>query len=460
MSELWPHQQRGLIAIRASIAKGNKWIVAVGPCGMGKTRLATFIANSHVAKGGRVLWLTHRNELVEQAADELTAANLSVGCIQASGTRAGNPYRPVQVASIQTLVARQAFPECSLVIYDECHHSMSDTWVKIVQHYKAAGTLGIGLTATPCRADGRGLGDVYDDLVEVANVSELIDAGFLVPLEIIRPPQMLESAQIAQDPLKVYLDHGVGRQTLVFAANLKAAHDYLDSFTLAGIRVGMVTGEASAMNERRRVIDAFKLGKLDVVINVAVLTEGYDHRPASFCILARSCGSNSLFRQIVGRVMRASPETGKTGALLADLHGATHVFGLPTDPVEYSLDGEGIRTALEKPKERFCAICKVLLTSDMPVCPDCGFKHPELLAPEVMNVALVKYAAKRREGTDKRAFTLAKWMMDAREAGHKPARASYKYKAVYGDWADAEVRGNALTIFQTMLDKKKQYLDE
>lgn len=426
---LWPHQVRAFEETKAAIKSGRRWNCVVIPTGGGKTYFASHCVMQHVSVGGRVLWLAHRDELVAQAADSLERSGLSVGCITSKGIRVTNPYRPVQVASIQTLVARGVRPEATLVVADECHHlTEGNGWTEVAKYYRTK-SLGIGLTATPCRADGRGLEELFDNLIVGATPKELIDAGHLVPCEVLSPSAPLEAGQIAQKPADAYLENTPGEKAVVFAAHLKAARQFADEFTEAGVPCAIVSGSMKR-DERARVLAAHKAGRIRVLVNVGVLTEGYDDTGISVCILARSCGSVSLYLQMVGRALRAHP--GKTRAVLLDLHGTSRVYGTPDEDREYSLEGKAIRRKLEMATERFCLVCGVLLEGDCAVCPDCGLKRPELAVPFVVGVKLVKFAAKRRESEDKRLETLRRWIAAAVAKGHKPGSAWFKFKAVYG----------------------------
>src|SRR5207247_6813970 len=122
---------------------------------------------------GRALWLVHRHELIRQAAEQLRAAGYDVGCI--SPLHEPDQWAPVQVASVDTLLARNIRPEAALVVWDECHHSPAETYRKVLEPYDSA--LHVGLTATPQRRDGKPLGDLYDALVVGAQYSALIADG-------------------------------------------------------------------------------------------------------------------------------------------------------------------------------------------------------------------------------------------------------------------------------------------
>ena len=440
---LWPHQVRGLAQARDEFKRGNKWVCVVMATGAGKTILGAAAAKAHHEKvsAGKVLWIAHREELIGQAFDTLTEAGLSCGVIQARPCRIVNPYRPVQVASVQTLTARELIVDgVTLFIYDECHHSASEGWSKYALGYKDRGAYGLGLTATPKRSDDLPLGDVYDALVCPITMAELIDQDFLVPYELIRPKKPLKRGQIAQHPVAAYRENAEGRKAIVFASNIVAGTLFRDQFREAGYSAEIITGNTDA-STRMNVLERYKRGEIQILTNVGVLTEGFDDRPTSCVILARAVGSVSLYLQMCGRGLRTSPNSGKTNAILIDLYGSSWKHGKPDEDRIYSLDGDGIRRKkLDYGPERFCAICGVSLEPDMDACPECGTEGAGRMAPEVVNAPLVKYARMRQRDDEQRASDLRRWIVDAQVAKHKVGRALYKYKAVYGDWPPDHIK--------------------
>ncbi len=405
--------------------------------GAGKTRCGGAIVCGHLAKKpeGSVLWVAHREELVAQAYDDLTAWGLSAGVIQANPTRPFNPFRPVQVASTQTLLARGLHPPASLLVLDEFHHYADNKFSALGEHYRRLRVPLIGFTATPIRGDGRGFDGLMDELVCPVTMRELIEQGFLVPYVLVDPGRTLGTDEIAQSPIDAYREHAPGRKAIVFAGNLKAARDFTDAFNKAGIPCGMIWGEQDSI-ERRDTLAAYKAGKIRILTNVGVLTEGFDDRETSCVILARSIGTLSLYLQICGRALRCSPETGKVNAIIIDLHGTCRKdgFGEPAEDREWTLEGTGIaRKNLEQSTVRFCLVCNVLIEGDGNVCELCGIARPEAAAPEILGLQLVKYAAKLREPEDVRKAYFVKLQAIARAKNYSPWQPIQKYKAIYGE---------------------------
>jgi superfamily II DNA or RNA helicase len=426
---LRPYQHAAIVACRREMAAGHKRVVLVLPTGAGKTRVASHVVHSALAKGSRVLWLAHRSELVEQAALTLESFGIPVGVVAASSGRKPDPDAPCQVASIQTLLARGTHrPPASLIIWDEAHHASeaAECWAGLLSAYEGVPLL--GLTATPERTDGAGLGGLFDGLVVGATVRELTDAGHLVPYEILRPDRQLEPGQIAQDPVDAYVAHGGMRQGILFARNVEEATRYAAELNARGVRAECVTAQTGNA-DREASLELFRRGVVRVLTNVYVLTEGTDLPAAAVCILARGVGGAGLFIQMVGRVLRPSP--GKTGALILDLRGVTHNarIGLPDDERVYSLEGRGIRLA----ETRKCQVCSAVLEGYP--CASCGYcpEAGESAATVVVGVPLVKFERMRQMAEDDRKRWVVERVRRAIEKNHKPASVKHVYRAVFGE---------------------------
>jgi DNA repair protein RadD len=194
---LRPYQEKLNADIQAAIDEGHRRVIAVLPTGGGKTVNAAALIQEYVAKLRSVIIFAHTREIVRQTCDKLKARDIAHGVIMAGLEDLERPQALVQVASIQTLTARcirtkrQPLPAADLVIVDESHHILAKTYQNLIKQiteiYPNACVL--GLTATPCRGDGRGLGGTFDVLVEGPQVQELIDLGFLVRTTFYAPPE-------------------------------------------------------------------------------------------------------------------------------------------------------------------------------------------------------------------------------------------------------------------------------
>ena len=383
---LRPYQIDVVIRVESRVAAGQRRALVVLPTGGGKTILAAKIIGDHVKRGERVLVLAHRRELISQASSKLHAVGIDHGIIQA-----GFPTRPgehVQIASVQTLHARAVrsaameMPAADLVLVDEAHHVRARTYRRILAAYPDA--IVVGLTATPCRSDGRGLGVCFDAIVEGPSIAELIAGGFLVPTKVYAPaiPDLAGVAirggdyvehKLAQrmDDIKLVGDivthwHRLAdrRRTVVFATGVAHSLHLRDEFRRSGVMAEHIDGETPLV-ERDGILARLAAGTIEVVCNCAVLTEGWDRPEVSCLVLARPTKSMALYRQMTGRVLRPAP--GKVDALVLDHAGAIFEHGFVEDPVEWSL-GEDHRAESRTSKNRRDKQRVRTLTT----CPECS----------------------------------------------------------------------------------------
>jgi len=404
VTALRPYQERAIEALRRSYTSGRRAPCLVLPTGSGKTVIAATIISGAQARGNRALFVAPRRELIQQTVRKLADAGIwDVRVIQASNDT-GRPDAPVIVGSIQTLTMARwlgQLPPAELVIPDECHHLVSDHWSKLAAAYPQARWL--GLTATPERSDGRPLGDVFDDLIVGASVRELMELGYLVPCRVFAPPEALETAQLATDPVAAYMTYGEGGRAIVFCVTVDHATQVTAAFIAADIPAGLVTGSC-AVADRSSVLQRFSAGELRVCVNVNVLTEGFDDPPVSCCILARKPQHAGTFLQMVGRVLRPAP--GKSRATVVDLCGSVHEHGPPDLEREYSLDGKAI-SGVGRIPIRQCPSCGCVFRAGPQACPECGTQLPAHVveSPRSVGVGLVDIATLPR--ALKRVYTLS-----------------------------------------------------
>lgn len=436
MSLLRPYQLDAIDRVRAAMRQHRRVVLTV-PTGGGKTVIASEIVRRVIAAAQPVLFLAHRAELVDQAAATLARLGLTVGAVSASAQTPPNPFAPVQVATVQTLLARRdRRPRASVVVFDECHHAVATEFRSVLDDYPAA--LVLGLTATPERSDGRGLGELFGGLVVGCTVRELTAQGHLVPCEVLRPDRYLGSGEIARSPVDAYQENASGRPTIVFARGVDLAAQYTAEFQARGVEARCITGEMP-WAERSLYLEAFKAGRIQVLTNVFVCTEGFDAPSCSCVILARGCSTAGTFLQMVGRALRPAP--GKTDALLLDLRGVSHEFGRPDDDRLFSLDGKGIRL---RDKAIYCPVCGAEREAGEG-CATCGWipAGEPMKGDTITGDPLVKYAKKRAEDEDARARTLARWIGEARAKGYKDGWWKARFNAVYGVWPSAALISTA-----------------
>lgn len=381
MIQFRDYQETAIDAARTLIGNGTKRILINAPTGAGKTVIAAGVVQLAVAKGKTVLFLAHRRELIDQTVSKLVDAGvLNFGVIMA-GNRLCNAAAPVQVASIQTLIRRE-LPPADLVIIDEAHRSASRSYLSMLANYPRAAVL--GLSATPERLDGKGLDDIFSDMIVVETIPNLIEQGYLVkPICYAGPTADLSGVRIKRgdydeqqlaeamdkpklvgDIVATWMRLAKGRQTVAFASSVAHADHIAAEFRAAGVSAAMVSGETKK-TEREAVIADWKAGHIQVVANAMIFTEGFDYPELEACILARPTKSVSLFLQCVGRIMRPAP--GKADAMVLDHAGCCRMHGPPHIDRAWALEGMAARRKKDKDDGgnlRECEACAMLYEAE------------------------------------------------------------------------------------------------
>ena len=467
---LRPYQIEVVARVESCVSAGQRRALVVLPMGGGKTILAAKIISDYVARGGRVMVLAHRRELISQASAKLHAVGIDHGIIQA-----GFPTRPgehVQVASVQTLHARAVrtagmeMPAADLVVVDEAHHVRARTYRQILAAYPNA--IVVGLTATPCRTDGRGLGACFDVLVEGPSVAELVAGGFLVPTRVYAPStpdltgvqikrgdyaenalaERMNDAKLVGDVIVHWHRLADRRRTVVFATGVAHSLHLRDEFRRSGVMAEHIDG-STPTEERDAILGRLAAGTVEVVCNCAVLTEGWDRPEVSCLVLARPTKSMALYRQMTGRVLRPAPF--KTDALVLDHAGAIFEHGFAEDPVEWSL-GEDHRAESRAQKSRrssprmralaSCPECSAVRWEGDP-CGSCKWRpRVKPLSVEVVEGDLS--AVDRNRKVPRNAFSAeekakfhAMLLGIARQRGYQDGWAAHKYREKFSVWPAA-----------------------
>lgn len=463
MTTLRDYQVRAVDELRDRLVAGKRRLLLVSPTGSGKTTIAADgMILPAIRRGSSVLFLAHRRELIEQCSARLRDAGVEHGIIMAGVDPL--PWLHTQVASIPTLTARLgrggALPAANLIILDEAHHARAGTYARILDAYPGAAV--IGLTATPWRTDGRGLGELFEDLVVAARPRELIERGYLVPytglaydtpdtsrlerkshdyeqegLELV-----MREKTIVGNVVQQYLEHGAGRRAVVFAVSVAHSRDLVARFRAAGVAAEHLDGE-TPVAQRDGILRRLGAGELRVVSNVGVLTEGWDCPQVEVCILARPTLSVGLYLQMVGRVMR--PAVGKREARIHDHAGCIVAHGLPDADRDYSLDGDdpaaGRQGARDLPPLRTCRACFAVfeaLESACPACGDASTPAPKVLreidGPQVRAVPLHELPRFRDAHEEAQKEHYARLLAASREKGYRRGAAAMKFRAIYGRW--------------------------
>jgi DNA repair protein RadD len=403
----------GLYNYWAGKAGDNPLIVA--PTGSGKTAIiAQLIKDAMSFPGTRVLVVTHVKELIEQGADGLLKLYPEADFgLYSAGLKKKVLGRPITFAGIQSIweKAYDIVPAPDLVLIDEAHLLPKNTetrYNRFIADLKVCNpsVKVVGLTATPYRLDSgylhEGKGAIFDGIAHDIPVAMLMDQGYLSPviskggikqinLEGVgkRGGEFIESelAMAASDPELVkstvaeIVRLGADRKSwLVFSSGVNHAYMLKDEFEAHDIDVGVITGSDGSAAREKAITD-FKSGKLRCLINVNVLTTGFDHPEVDLVALVRATASTGLYVQMVGRGTRIAD--GKENCLILDYgqNVERHGFIDQVKPKDKMSSGDG-----EAPTKQ-CEICQTMVHAATQICPECGFQFP---AP-TLNHAAVSY---------------------------------------------------------------------
>lgn len=317
------HQLRAEEAIVGHFERGARRVIACGPTGCGKSRLGRAIADRFASP----LCLTHTRPLFDQNRKTICRTVMVQQLVMAH-----------KAGTLDALL--EAVGDVDLVIADEAHHLASSKWSLCTTLWPNAKRL--GLTATPMRGDGKPLRPYYDELVKIADYSELIKAQVLVPCHVERPTGTMAriGRSLRQNAAQAYMVHN-GLRAIVFCEDTEHSRATTRELVAAGVRVAHVDGDTPA-REREALFETFLSGGLEVLSNCDVLTEGVDLPCVEMVVLAKSYNTVGGMIQAAGRGLRSSPGTGKTELKLVDLVGCTAEFGAPDEDRAYSLDGRAM----------------------------------------------------------------------------------------------------------------------
>jgi superfamily II DNA or RNA helicase len=467
MSELRDYQKRGVDDLRASIAQGKRAPCFVLPTGGGKTWIAAHMIRSAVAKNKRAIFLAPRRELIHQTSEKLQGVDVDHGVIMAGEPR--SIYPEVQVACIPTLHRRaiqderMMLPPAELVLVDEAHLSIAKTTRDIVGRYVAQGAVVIGLTATPCRTDGAGLGLIYDDLVEGPTVAELTEKGHLVPARYYggeKPDlagvkvqagdynqkqlgERVNTIELVGDVVENWARLAHDRQTFVFAVSVAHSMALCDQFLASGVRAEHLDGK-TPIEERHDILERMRSGETQVLCNCDVLSYGVDFPPVACIVLAKPTKSIARYFQMVGRGLRTYP--GKENCLVLDHAGAVQNIGFVDDPMPWTLNGkEKVQDRISKerkePEPIKCGECGAEFRP-APECPACGHEMSgrctqaiEAHEAELREIKRNRELAEAKEWTlEQKAQFYGELQSIELERGYKTGWSAHQYRRKVGAW--------------------------
>lgn len=487
MISLWDFQNEAIQECRVAIKNGYRSLLIVAPTGAGKTVIGSDIIRSADDMQRQSMFMAHRRELVKQTAKKLWEFGVEHGIIMA-GQRMDH-WKGVQIASIDTLRARYMndkkphqpdLPKVAILMVDEAHRSCAPTYEKLIAHYKAQGTIIIGLTATPIRGDGKGLGNLYDYMVLTPGMGELIDMGYLVPPRYYAPSipdltgvhvrkgdyvegelqKVMDRREPVGDIVENWLRICPERKTIVFASGVKHSIHIAERFRSAGVAAEHVDG-TTATEDRDAMLERLQSGETQVISNCMVLTEGFDCQSLTACVLARPTKNLGLYIQMGGRVLRSFE--GKEDAYVIDHSGNLYEHGFLEDDHGWRLSitdacdpAEERQKKLDEKKPITCSECAYVYTGQLP-CPKCGHvpvmrgTDPEHRAADLMEIRRDKREKAEEQAKKKTPATQEEkqhWysMFEhyAESKGHKNGSIAHKYREKFGVWPKNMIKGSPM----------------
>ena len=469
MIKLRPYQLEAIENMRTSIKAGNKRIILQSPCGSGKTVIAAMMIKLAIAKHKKVVFLVHFRQLAYQAVERFAAFGMAndVGLIMAGEEPHYN--RPVQVISVQTYIRRLQlesgvnydwFQEADFLLYDEANASIAKTRRAILELYRDSAVI-VGLTATPCRADGQPLGVVYQDIITCSNIKDLTSAGYLAPavyygaeltpdlkgIPIVAGDynkkvlgERIDKPRLVGNILENWLNIAPDRQTVVFATNVKHSLHIQEQFRQNGITCEHVDAHTPT-EERQNIIERSEKGDVQVITNVGVYSAGADFPWITCVVIAQPTKSLARYWQMAGRGLR--PYKDKQDCIIIDHAGVVQRHGFLDEDVQWTLAGEGKAWKKTKKQDRaekppfVCTQCRFLFKGR--TCPRCGLVvkgySQRVAYVEGQLKEFVRGKAKKAGPTsaDKERF-LSMANYHRRAKGFKSGWTAWTYKKKFGVW--------------------------
>lgn len=498
--QLRDYQERIVQMVRQEVHAGHKRILVVLPTGGGKGVVAAKMMEMAAEKGNDSIFFADQRELIYQLGAHLDRMELPNQVLMAGVKNEFESYEEFDKAGHCTLAAKDTlwsrrkkieFPEAKLVQADEVHKSLARTWKAVLDHYEDS--IIVGWTATPCRGDGKPLGNYYTSMVQGATYQELQAGGHLLPVKAIAPVRVdlkgLKSARgdyvqkqlenrmnqdaMVGDIIKEWKQRSEGRQTIVFASGIGHSLHIRNEFDLIGVKAEHIDGTIP-VERRNEIMERLKAGEIKVICNFGVLTTGVDVPGLSYMICARPTKSFGLWRQMGGRIQR--PSLGQDHCFIQDHSNNCWEFGYPDEDVEWDIDGtKKIQDKIKEKKAKepiesrklICKKCASKFSGTL-VCPNCGTMWERPPDEIKMEEGVLKEIERKRLNRNSSKQEKQEFWNDclgwAIGTGRKIGAASHRYKERYGVWprnlddiprGGDESRMNAREFYNTVVKKER-----
>jgi superfamily II DNA or RNA helicase len=354
--KLRSYQTKIISEVIARWQSGKRRVMVCAPTGSGKTVLFAKIAEKHLVDfpDGRVWIVAHREEILLQAKQKIEAVSQQTMGMIKFGYELDLDAQ-IQIASIQSLTSKLAELEISpsLIIIDEAHHSVAQSYQEVLQKFPQS--LVLGVTATPIRSDGQGFQEIFDVLVCGPSVKQLIEQEYLAPFKVFgaRLIQLkdvkidsgdyhrqslidqIDRSIVYGDLLAAYQKYADNTKTVIFCIDIQHSQATAAAYRAAGITAEHIDGDIEP-KERAAILKRFRSGETKVLSNCELILEGFDLEDIQTVQIVRPTASLGLYLQMVGRVLRPHPD--KAYARIIDHTSNVALFGLPDSERYWSLD--------------------------------------------------------------------------------------------------------------------------
>jgi len=374
--------------------------LGVAPTGAGKTIMLSAVTGEMIGDSrAKACVLAHRDELTDQNRTKFARVNpvLTTSVVDAGGKSWQGQVTFAMVPTLARAANLDGMPALDLLVIDEAHHAAADSYRRIIDRALSRNPQCriFGVTATPNRGDGKGLRPVFSNVADQIRIGELIASGHLVrprtfvvnvgvqdalagvrktadDFDMTQVDAIMNRAPVTEAVVAHWREKAGNRQTVVFCSTVDHARNVTAAFNDTGIPAVMVIGDMGEA-ERRAALAAYGRGEARVVVNVAVLTEGWDHPPTSCVVLLRPSSYKSTMIQMVGRGLRTicpdeHPGLVKTDCVVLDFGTSTLLHG----SLEQDVDLDGHEGCGEAPSKD-CPECGASVPLGVSECPICGY---------------------------------------------------------------------------------------
>lgn len=373
--------------------------LGVAPTGTGKTIILSAVAGQMIGDSrAKACVLAHRDELTDQNRDKFSRVNpgMTTSVIDAGTKNWSGQVTFAMVPTLSRPANLDAMPAVDLLVIDEAHHAVADSYRRIIDRVLHLNPMAriFGVTATPNRGDRKGLREVFTNVADQIRMGELIASGHLVrprtfvidvgvredlgkvrktaaDFDMGQVDAIMNKAPVTDQVIAHWREKAGDRQTVAFCSTVSHAENVTDAFNANGIPAAVVHGDLDDAT-RRATLAAYDAGDIQVVVNVAVLTEGWDHPPTSCVILLRPSSFKSTMIQMIGRGLRTVnpeeyPGIVKTDCIVLDFGTSTLIHG----SLEQDVDLDGKQANGDAPTKE-CPECGAVVPAAVTECPLCG----------------------------------------------------------------------------------------